>query len=256
MGSGEPRIGGSWHGDLVSEPIRELVRFARAALCDPVPRDHHESDAAVRRRRIVSAVTLVVGAVLLGLSLRVPAGDPAFYGYTLALAAVWTVGALASGPLHGGRAWTRSGGVGRPIAQALALAALLIGLFVAGSLVVAQIPFLRGPLDELLDHARVGSLPVVALITALNGIGEELYFRGALFASVGRRHAVAITTVVYTLTTVVSGVPLLVLAALLLGLVCGLQRRVTGGLLGPIIVHCAWSAAMLLILPPLLDALR
>lgn len=237
-------------------PLRELRDFSRAALVDPVPRDHLESDAAVRRRRLVAVVTLVVGAALLGLSLRVPPGDPAFYGYTLALAVVWAAGAFASGPLHVGRAWTRSGGVAAPVVQSLALAALLIGLFLAGSVVVARIPVLRGPLDELLDHARLGSLPLVAALTALNGIGEELYFRGALFAAVGRRHAVAVTTVVYTLTTLVSGVPLLVFAALLLGLLVGLQRRVTGGIAGPIIVHVSWSAAMLLLLPPLLEHLR
>lgn len=238
------------------DPVRELRDFGRAALLDPVPRDHLESDAAVLRRRVVAGVTLVAGAVLLGLSLRVPAGDPVFYTYTVALALVWAVGAFASGPLHAGRAWRRAGGVGKPIVQSLALAALLTALFLIGAVVVARIPFLRGPLDELLDHARLGYLPLVAAITALNGIGEELYFRGALFAAVGRRHAVAATTVLYTLITVVSGVPLLVLAALLLGLVCGLQRRVTGGLLGPIIVHVSWSAAMLLLLPPVLDLLR
>lgn len=164
--------------------------------------------------------------------------------------------ALASGPLHLGHAWTRQGGIGRPVVQSAALAALLIGLFLAGALVIARIPVLRGPVDALLDHARVGSLWVVALVTILNGIGEELYFRGALFAAIGRRHAVAVTTVLYTLTTATSGIPLLVFAAAVLGLVCGLQRRVTGGVLGPILVHIAWSSTMLFLLPPLLDLLR
>ncbi len=237
-------------------PIRELQAFARAALFDPVPRDHRQPDAALRRRRVVAALTLVGGAALLGIGLRIPAGDPRFYVVTLALAAVWTIGAFASGPLHLGHAWTRTGDVARPVVQSLALAALLVGIFLAGALVVARIPLLRGPLDELLDHARLGSLPIVAVVTLVNGVGEELYFRGALFASVGRRHAVAITTVVYALATLVAGIPLLVLAAAVLGLVCGLQRRVTGGVLGPILVHISWSAAMLFLLPPVLDSLR
>ena len=82
--------------------------------------------------------------------------------------------------------------------QSLALGVLLLALFMAGAVVVAQRPFLRDPVDELLDHARVARSPLVALITAVNGIAEELYFRGALFAGVGRRHAVLVTTVVYT----------------------------------------------------------
>ena len=236
-------------------PVTELIDFGRAALLRPVPRDHWQEPSQVRRRRIVAAVTLVIGAAVLAYSLRIPAGDPAFYGWTLALAAVWIVGAFASGPLHLGHAWTREGGLGRPVVQSLALAALITGLFLAGAVVVAQIPVLRGPVDALLDHARFGSLPLVWVITTINGIGEELYFRGALFAAIGRKHAVSISTVVYTLTTVGTGIPLLVLAAFLLGLLCGLQRRVTGGVLGPILVHCIWSSSMLFLLPPMLDVL-
>ena len=45
-----------------------LARARRAvgpALIDPVERDHHQSDQQFRRRRIVVAITLVAGAVLL-----------------------------------------------------------------------------------------------------------------------------------------------------------------------------------------------
>lgn len=237
-------------------PVAELRAFVAAALLDPVPRDHRQRPGAVRRRRVVAGITFVAGALLLGIGLRIPAGDPSFYVVTLALAAVWAVGAFASGPLHVGRAWTRDGEITRPIVQSLALAAVLIALFLVGALVVARLPVLRGPVEALLDHARLGSLPVVAFVTLVNGIGEELYFRGALFAAIGRRHAVAVTTLLYMLVTLATGIPMLVLAAAVLGLVAGLQRRVTGGVLGPILLHCLWSVAMLLLLPPLLDSLR
>ena len=47
---------------------------------------------------------VVVGAVVLGFSLRIdPDNTTLFYVCTLGLAAVWTVGAFASGPLHLGR---------------------------------------------------------------------------------------------------------------------------------------------------------
>ena len=50
-------------------------------------------------------------------------------------------------------------------------------------------------------------------------------------------------------------VPLLVFAAALLGVVLGLQRRVTGGVLAPMITHVTWSLSMLLVLPWAIGAL-
>ncbi len=237
-------------------PVAELRAFFRAALVDPVPRDHTEPDWAFRRRRVVVVVTLLVGAAVLAWALRIEPGNPLFYVATLTLAAVWAVGALVSGPLHLGRAHTRHGdGQSRAVVQSLALGGMLLVLFLLGAVLVAQVPFLRDPVQALLDHAEYGSLAVVALITVVNGVAEELYFRGALYAGVGRRHAVAVTTVVYALATAASGIPLLVLAAAVVGLVVGLQRRVTGGILGPIVTHLTWSLGMLFLLPPVLDRL-
>jgi len=138
--------------------------------------------------------------------------------------------------------------------QSLALGAILLAVFLLGGFVIAHVPPLRDPVTHLLDHARLGSLTLVAAITAVNGIAEELYFRGALYSAVGRRHAVLVTTVVYALTTVGSGIPLLVLAAALLGVLTGLQRRVTGGILGPMVTHLTWSLGMLLLLPLVLSS--
>jgi uncharacterized protein len=236
--------------------VTEIRSFFRAALVTPVPRDHSESDWAFRRRRVVVVVTLVVGAGILTWALRIEPGDPTFYVATIGLAVVWALGAFLSGPLHLGRANTRDGrGSSRAVVQSLALGALLLGIFMLGAVVVARIPVLREPVQELLDHARFGSLALVAAITAVNGITEELYFRGAMYAAVGRRHAVAVTTVVYALVTATSGIPLLVLAGALVGLVVAFQRRVTGGILGPTITHLTWSLGMLFLLPPVLDRL-
>jgi membrane protease YdiL (CAAX protease family) len=237
-------------------PVVELRAFFRAALVEKVPRDHTESDRAFRRRRVVAVVTLLLGAVVLGWALRIEPGNSLFYVATVTLAGVWTVGALVSGRLHLGRAHTRDGdGHSRAIVQSLALGVMLLVLFLLGAVLVARIPVLRDPVQELLDHAEYGSLAVVAVITVVNGVAEELYFRGALYAGVGRRHAVAVTTVVYALVTAASGIPLLVLAAAVVGLVVGLQRRVTGGILGPVVTHLTWSLGMLFLLPPVLDRL-
>ncbi len=107
----------------------------------------------------------------------------------------------------------------------------------------------------MLDHARFASMPVLVVITLVNGIAEELFFRGAFFAAVGRRHAVALSAAVYTLATVATGNLMLVFAAALLGVVLGLQRRVTGGVLAPMITHVTWSLSMLFLLPWAIGAL-
>lgn len=238
-------------------PVAELRSFLRASLVTPVPRSQRDPVHVLRRRRVVSAITLVLGSVVLWWSLQLRPGDPLFYVGTALLAGIWLGGAFLAGPLYLGRAHTRDGeGYARPVVQSLALGTLLLAVFLAGAFLVAQVPVLRGPVDDLLDHARFGSLPLVLAITMVNGIAEELFFRGALYAAIPQRWTVAATTVIYASTTVVVGVPLLVLAAVSLGLVCGLQRRVTGGVLGPVITHITWSSGMLLLLPPLLSTLR
>ena len=81
---------------------------------DRVERDHRQSDAAFRRRRVVVAATIVVGATLLGLSFSTEPGDPAFYPLTFGLAATWALGSVLSGPLHLGHIMFR-GGMRRPV---------------------------------------------------------------------------------------------------------------------------------------------
>ena len=57
------------------------------------------------------------------------------------------------------------------------------------------------------------------------------------------------TTLAYAVATAATGNVMLSFAAVLLGLVCGLERRASGGILGPILTHCTWSLTMLLVLP-------
>jgi len=229
----------------------ELGRFVHAALVDKVPRDHIETTSAFRRRRLVVALTLVAGAALLGVSLSLEPGDDRFYVLTVALALTWVLGTVLAGPVHLGWAHTRTPSRrARPIVQPVVLGLLMVVLFSAGALVVERIPFLREQTLEVLDHARFASLPVVAAITLINGLAEELYFRGALFAALQRRQ-VLWSTILYTLATVATGNPMLVFAAALLGLIVGLQRRVTGGVLGPMLIHVIWSMSMLFVLPAL-----
>jgi membrane protease YdiL (CAAX protease family) len=160
---------------------------------------------------------------------------------------VWTVGAFASGPLHLGRI-AAGQGHRRPVVVPVLLGLALAGIFVVGALIVREIPFLDDQVRSVLDHADQGSGPLLVLVTAVNGIAEELFFRGAAYAAVPR-HPVAVTTVAYAIATLATGNVMLAFSALLLGLVVGLERRASGGILGPILTHCAWSLTMLFALP-------
>lgn len=230
-----------------------LERVVGPGLLDKVPRDHEQPDRAFRRRRIVAATTLVVGATALGFLLAVKPGSALFYPVSLAVAATWTIGGFASGPLHLGYQQAR-GSLRRPLLTPLAIGLIASGVFIVGALVVRQIGPLRDYVVTVLAHARKGDLALIAVVTAANGIAEEIFFRGALFAAIGRRHPVVISTAVYALATVATANPMLVFAALTLGTVLALQRRASGGILAPIITHITWSMLMLFTLPPLLGA--
>jgi membrane protease YdiL (CAAX protease family) len=230
--------------------VKGLTEVVRAAFVDRVPRDHAQTDAQFRTRRIVVAVTLVIGAILLGKSLSVRPGDPLFYPMTLGVAVIWVAGSLLSGPLYLGRISFR-GVLRRPIVTPIVTGLAVGAVFVVGALIVQQIPPLRDYVNDVLDHARYGSIVLITVITLANGLAEEVFFRGALFAAIGRKHPVLISTVIYALATVVTANPMLVFSAALLGAVLGLQRRASGGILAPMLTHLTWSTVLLFALPPL-----
>jgi membrane protease YdiL (CAAX protease family) len=227
-----------------------VLTWLRRALWDVVPRDHRSTPAELLRRQLVTAGVVVVGGVVLGLSLRIDPGSAWFYPATLGLAAVWTVGAFASGPLHLGRIAAGDDLLRRPVLTPLLLGLGLAGAFVVGALLVREIPFLDDQVSSVLDHADQGSWPLLVLITAVNGVAEELFFRGAAYAAIPRRPVVW-TTIAYAVATLATGNVMLAFAALVLGAVVGLERRASGGILGPILTHCAWSITMLFALPAL-----
>lgn len=229
---------------------QRLHRLIAPALIDKVPRDHTEPDSAFRRRRAVVAVVLLVGAVLLGLSLQARPGDPRFYLLTVALATTWVVGGVLSGPLHLGWIELRQG-LRRPVVTPIALGLAAAAVFVLGALVVRQVGPLHDYVASVLDHARGEAALPILLITVGNGVAEEVFFRGALFAAIGRRHPVVISTAVYAVATLATGNPMLAFAALVLGGLFGLERRASGGILASTLTHVTWSTTMLFALPPL-----
>lgn len=211
---------------------------------------HHEPPSVVRRRRIVVAVVLVLGPVVLSFSLRSNPGQTSFYWLTLLLAAVWTVGAFASGPLHLGCIRWRSRNQ-RPVITGCAIGLVLGGLFVGGGFVARAIAPVRDLITRVLAFSNHGSLWLIVFITLVNGVAEELFFRGALYTALGRFYPTVVSTVLYIAATLASGNPMLGFAAIILGTVCALERRATGGVLAPVLTHLIWGLVMVLCLPPI-----
>lgn len=203
-----------------------------------------EEGPVVRRRRVLVLVTLVVGTGLLGATLAAPQGSGLFYGLGLLVAATWVLGGLLSGPLPLGRL-----DGGRALAAPLAVAALLFLAFSAVTLVAQRIPLLAGAVERVLAKADGGSRALVLVVALANGLGEEVFFRGALHSAFGRHRPLLWATAIYVLVTVATLNVALVLAAVVMGTVFAAERRATRGVLAPIVTHLSWSTLVLFLLP-------
>jgi membrane protease YdiL (CAAX protease family) len=228
-----------------------LDRLLPKPLSHVVQREHHETDAVRRRRRRVVAATSVVNAALLGASLSTRPGSRGFYLSTGVVAAAWTAGGVASGPLHLGWIESRDDTRRRPVLTPVATGVGVFGLFYGAALVARRIPVLDRAVSDVLLFAEEGDGRLVLLTTLANGLGEEVFFRGALYAALHDHHPVVSSTAVYTLATTTTRNPALVLAAAAMGGLFALQRRASGGLQAPAITHLTWSALMVRYLPPL-----
>ncbi|MGA8209865.1 MAG: CPBP family intramembrane glutamic endopeptidase [Nocardioidaceae bacterium] len=216
-----------------------------------VPVRHQESAAVVRRRRWVVGGTSLLGAGLLGVSLSARPGSTRFYVTTLATAGTWVVGGVLSGPLHLGWIESRDQRLRRPAVVPVATGAAAFTFFYGCALVARRIPFLDRAIGRVLAFAEQGSGPLVLLSTCANGLGEEVFFRGAMYAALPHDRAVLGSTGVYVATTVATRNPSLVLAATVMGGLFALQRRASGGLQAPLLTHLTWSTLMIRYLPPL-----
>ena len=217
-----------------------MLDWLRRSLWDVVPRDQRDTAAALRRRQVVTLVVVIVGAA----GWRTPCASNRavrlFYLATLLLPIVWVVGAFSSGRLHLGRRISSSSEAHRPWLAPSCWACCWPASSCVGGLVVREIEPLQRYVRSVLEYADEGSVPLLLLITVVNGIAEELFFRGAAYAAIPR-HPVVWTTLPYVLATLATGNVMLAFAAILLGTVCGLQRRASGGVLAPILTHITWS---------------
>src|SRR5262245_48048156 len=211
---------------------------------------HHEPAAVILRRRIVVTVVLVIGGALLGYSLTRRPGDESVYWLTLALAAIWALSAFASGPLHLGCVRFR-GRNQRPLITGMVVGLILGAAFLVGGAAAREIPGVRELVTRVLDFANHGQLALVVFIAVINGVAEELFFRGALYTALGKAYPALISTIIYVLaTSATTGNPMLGVAALVVGSVCAWERRTTGGVLAPMLTHFFWGLVMVLALPP------
>jgi membrane protease YdiL (CAAX protease family) len=226
-----------------------LISEIGAIISSP-PVTHDEAPAQIRRRRIVVIIVLVIGATLLGLSLSRTPGSTAFYVLTLALAAVWAFGARLSGPLHMG--WVHFRGRDRrPVITGSVIGVLLGAVFIVGGLVAREIGPVRDYIVDVLNYANYGTLWLVVLITVINGVAEEMFFRGALYSALGRFSPELVSTIIYAVAVSAAGNPMLGFAGSILGAVCAYERRITGGVLAPMLTHFFWGLVMVLALPPM-----
>lgn len=202
--------------------------------------------------------TLVVGSVSLAATLRMDQDARAFPAAALAVAAIWCLGSVwAAGgswpPLVAGTTAPRSAALRRAALQGLLTGAVLAIIFLVGALITQQIPPLADQGRAVLAFAGGGSaLGLITITTFLSGIAEEVFFRGALYEALPDHRQLLGSVVAYTAATLLSGNVLLAFAAAVLGVVTGLQRRATGGILAPAITHVTWSMVMLHALPHLL----
>jgi membrane protease YdiL (CAAX protease family) len=209
---------------------------------------YHESRAVVQRRRVVVAVVVLLGAAVLAAMHSKLTGDAAFYWLSLVLAVVWTVGAVAAGPLHLGAVRFR-GRNERPVFTGTGVGLVLGGVFLLAGMAVQQIPMLADQVIAILDYTTQVSWRLVVLIAIVNAIAEEMFFRGALFSAFGRRYPLVFSTLLYIAAMMAAGNLMIGVAALVLGTVCAIERRATGGVLAPVLTHLVWGLMMVLALP-------
>lgn len=217
-------------------------------LAGPVPGPAGATVAGRPRwRPAVLGATLVVGTALLAATLRAPKGSLLFAALGLGLAATWTAGALLAGPVPV-----------RPAAPARWSTVTLWGLAIgavafAGSWATVALgqylPVLADALDEALGPAEGGSDAVVLVVAVVNGVAEELFFRGSLHAALPHRRRLLTATALYVLVTAATANVALVLAAVVMGTIFTIERALTGSILASTVTHVSWSALVLLALP-------
>lgn len=193
-------------------------------------------------------VPCLLGAAGLFAARQAGDGTPGFYAATAATAIVYAVSWWFLGS-H--RSFTGPA-IAAEIARGVAIGAVLTCVFVTGAVVVSRVPFLAGPVGQLLSTTSVGGVAPTLFVLVVNGIGEELVFRDVVprqLEAAGVVHVGVASVASYVLVTVAMGVPLLLFAAAVIGAVAYYEAARSKRLYSPIALHLTWSVGMLFILP-------
>ncbi|QPK83894.1 CPBP family intramembrane metalloprotease [Corynebacterium qintianiae] len=202
--------------------------------------------------RLAFLLPCLVGAAGLFAARWAGDGTPGFYLATVITALVYAAAWWFMGSRDAFAGPRRAQEIGRGIV----VGALLAALFVAGAVVVSRIPALAEPVDQLLSTVDRGGWGPTLFVLVINGIGEELIYRDAVPRQLRARGLVtrtaavaAVSVSLYCLVTVAMGVPLLILAAAVVGAVAHFEVVRSERLYSPIALHLTWSIGMLFILP-------
>jgi membrane protease YdiL (CAAX protease family) len=143
---------------------------------------------------------------------------------------------------------------GRGVVAAIALGLVLVVATHAGFAVIRSwSPDFAAMVRGLYLQVDLGaSRAMLAMLTILIVIGEELVWRGVAVAIVDTRTRLAIgatSVALYVLPQLPSHVPILIAAAAGLGTILVVQRLVTGRLADAVITHAIWSVSVFVLFP-------
>lgn len=197
-------------------------------------------------------IPCVLGALGLFLARNAGDGSLGFYAFTFFAATVYALGWW----LWGSKSAFAGPRIGRELGRGVLIGAALAIVFVLGALVVQNIPFLAGPVEQLLNTPDQGGLLPTFFVLVINGIGEELVYRDMVprqlrerFPRLPEISVGVVSTLIYGVVTIAMGVPLLVFSALVLSAVAFYEASRSRRLYSPIAVHLTWSVTMLLVMP-------
>jgi uncharacterized protein len=159
-----------------------------------------------------------------------------FYAALVVVSALWS--ALRGRELHF---------LGDSVAASLLLGALTAAVTISlGLLAYRLLPVLRELAEELAPRLVEGAdRSGLVLVAIFSGVGEETFFRGTLQPEFG----LVVASLVFGLVHVGPDRRYLVWTAwaILAGFMFGALYEITGGLLAPILAHCAHNAVTLLL---------
>ena len=146
--------------------------------------------------------TLVCGSALLAATLAATVGTATFYAFGMASALTWIGGSL----FCGGVAYSdgRRGRASRQVALATLLGGGYFVAFVAIRQVADHLTLLGPSIDTVLERADAGPRAFVLAVAVVNGIGEEMFFRGVLYDALIRHRPIWSTTAIYGVATTVT----------------------------------------------------